>query len=428
MESLQGIVDEIVVVDTGSEDGTVEIASGFTDRLFSFAWIDDFAAARNFSLEQATGDYILCMDADEQISNPSEARGLLTQFVNQHGDNVVGTVEIISPIGQGPDAKLAVAKTQRFFKRGCLRFAGAIHEQLVSVSGEKRAAPTGVRCFHSGYAYGPDSPRHRSHRNKRILARELAEHPDDEYYLYQLGKAHFGLNEYAEARAMLERALAAILFEPSQPPAGRLGPVAPEALQDLVVSLAYAYANLDQLDKAAGLLEAQRALGHTGTQCADFYHVMGYVYLMRGDIARSKDAYTESLRYGTAGEQVLGTGSFASFYHLGLLSEAEQDIEQALGHYVRALAAKPDYAPAIGRCIDLITERRIALPPEVWGVCDHEAFMRQFLEKLAAFMGSGDSESAALLIAATRASAPEIFEKCVATLEGAGEKGEHDED
>ena len=70
LESVRGLFDEIVVVDTGSTDRTKEIAAGFGARVFDFAWIDDFAAARNVALDHATGDYAFWLDADDVIEPP----------------------------------------------------------------------------------------------------------------------------------------------------------------------------------------------------------------------------------------------------------------------------------------------------------------------------------------------------------------------
>ncbi|CAM4154244.1 tetratricopeptide repeat-containing glycosyltransferase family 2 protein [Lederbergia lenta] len=67
LDSVRDIVDEIIIVDTGSTDRTKEIISTYTDSIFNFAWIDDFAAARNFSFDQATKEYILWLDADDII-------------------------------------------------------------------------------------------------------------------------------------------------------------------------------------------------------------------------------------------------------------------------------------------------------------------------------------------------------------------------
>lgn len=67
LESVAPAVDEIIVVDTGSLDGTKAVAAAYTDRIFDFAWVDDFAAARNASFAKATGDYILWLDADDVL-------------------------------------------------------------------------------------------------------------------------------------------------------------------------------------------------------------------------------------------------------------------------------------------------------------------------------------------------------------------------
>ncbi|MGG4411271.1 glycosyltransferase family 2 protein, partial [Niallia taxi] len=67
LASVAHLVDEVIIVDTGSTDKTKEIASKYTSKIFDFEWINDFSAARNFAAEQATGDWILVLDADEYI-------------------------------------------------------------------------------------------------------------------------------------------------------------------------------------------------------------------------------------------------------------------------------------------------------------------------------------------------------------------------
>ena len=67
LQSVQGFVNQIIVVDTGSEDNTVEIARSYGAEVHFFEWCDDFAAARNYSLSFATGDWILILDADEKL-------------------------------------------------------------------------------------------------------------------------------------------------------------------------------------------------------------------------------------------------------------------------------------------------------------------------------------------------------------------------
>ena len=74
LESVRGLFDEIVVVDTGSKDRTREIAREFAVRVFDFVWVDDFASARNAALARATGDYAFWLDADDVIDPPEREK------------------------------------------------------------------------------------------------------------------------------------------------------------------------------------------------------------------------------------------------------------------------------------------------------------------------------------------------------------------
>jgi glycosyltransferase involved in cell wall biosynthesis len=83
LESVRGLFDEIVVVDTGSTDRTIEIARSFGAKVFEFAWIDDFAAARNEALAYATGDYAFWLDANDVVEPPQREK--LTALLNGLG-------------------------------------------------------------------------------------------------------------------------------------------------------------------------------------------------------------------------------------------------------------------------------------------------------------------------------------------------------
>ncbi len=76
LDCLKDVADEIIIVDTGSMDKTKEIAGQYTDKVYDFAWIDDFAAARNFAFSKATMDYIYSADADERLDEENQAKFL----------------------------------------------------------------------------------------------------------------------------------------------------------------------------------------------------------------------------------------------------------------------------------------------------------------------------------------------------------------
>ena len=89
LSSIADLMDEIIIVDTGSTDATKQVAARYTDKIYDFAWDDDFSAARNYSFSLATGDYIYCPDADEYLdaANHEQLR-LLKQYIDPQVDIV----------------------------------------------------------------------------------------------------------------------------------------------------------------------------------------------------------------------------------------------------------------------------------------------------------------------------------------------------
>ena len=79
LDSLKGIYDEAIIVDTGSTDSTKEIAKEYTDKVYDFVWVNDFSKARNFAMEKATCDYIYMADADEVLDEENRKKFLLAQ-------------------------------------------------------------------------------------------------------------------------------------------------------------------------------------------------------------------------------------------------------------------------------------------------------------------------------------------------------------
>ena len=124
LASVQGLVDEICIVDTGSTDGTPEIARAAGARVESFAWCADFAAARNQSLAMATGDWVLVLDADEAIEDPA-ARHILERFAAAHPEHA-GQVTIVDRQEQG---ELRSRVSRYFPRRPDLGYVGRFHEQ-----------------------------------------------------------------------------------------------------------------------------------------------------------------------------------------------------------------------------------------------------------------------------------------------------------
>ena len=127
LQSVQGVVEEIVVVDTGSKDDTVEIARSFGARVFHYTWDDDFAAARNCALAECTGDWVLSLDADEQLdpATKDEIRTAAAEPGVHAWYLRMATME-----GETPTAD-EVRMIRLFRRTPGTRYTGRIHEQVV---------------------------------------------------------------------------------------------------------------------------------------------------------------------------------------------------------------------------------------------------------------------------------------------------------
>lgn len=129
LESVQGIVDEIVIVDTGSDDRTKEVASRFTTRIYDFEWIRDFSAARNYSFDQAAQQYCMWLDADD-ILLPDDARKLLR--LKETMDPAIDAVTMVYSAAVDDDGTvLDSVRRNRLLKRSRqFRWKGVVHEDI----------------------------------------------------------------------------------------------------------------------------------------------------------------------------------------------------------------------------------------------------------------------------------------------------------
>lgn len=210
IESVKQIADELIVVDTGSTDRTVEIAKAAGAQVYYFEWIKDFAAAKNFSLDRATGEWIINLDADEYFPNADceKVKELIRRY---HPDRRVGGF-LCRRIDIDPEQDnkylddvtvLRVFRNSRF-----LRYEGRIHELLVSHaknSMEMKMVP-GLTIMHTGYA--KSTSKEKSQRNLDILLEEQKQRgvkPQDNYYL---ADCYCGLEEYEKAIACTRQTIA----------------------------------------------------------------------------------------------------------------------------------------------------------------------------------------------------------------------------
>jgi tetratricopeptide (TPR) repeat protein len=203
LEAVRDVVDEIVVVDTGSSDGTVEIARSFGARIVEFPWNGSFADARNVSLEHATGDWILQLDADEHIVAEDAPR--LRELIGRTWREAFYLVEThFTSEDSGPAMTNSPLRLWR--NRPAYRFEGRIHEQKTHTMPTflpNRFEHTTVRMLHYGYMRSIVAAKDKSRRNIELLEIEARETPSA-FNAYNLGSEYLALGEPEQARTYLQ--------------------------------------------------------------------------------------------------------------------------------------------------------------------------------------------------------------------------------
>ncbi|WP_432665336.1 glycosyltransferase family 2 protein [Wukongibacter baidiensis] len=164
LEAASDIVDEIIIVDTGSMDKTKEIAGKFTDKIYDFEWIDDFSAARNFAFSKATKEYILWLDADdlifkEDIEKFKELKNTL--------DNSVDSVTMLYNLAfdEKGNATFSLRRNRLVKRANNFRWIGFVHECLV----------VGGNVINSDIAISHRKLKESTDRNLRIYRKKIEE-------------------------------------------------------------------------------------------------------------------------------------------------------------------------------------------------------------------------------------------------------------
>ncbi len=199
LESVKHCVDEIIVVDTGSTDRTVEIAQSFTDKIYFHAWENSFSKARNQALAYATGDWIFQIDGDEELSGDSG--DLMRQAVREAGSADAIYVNIISTYSNGN--KTARHNFERLFRNnGAIHYEGIVHNRVVGYSSLKASK---IELMHYGYDVEEKKAYEKFIRTTELLKKQIAEQPDNPMPHHYLGTSNLsrGLNKEAANESVL---------------------------------------------------------------------------------------------------------------------------------------------------------------------------------------------------------------------------------
>ncbi len=284
LQSVRGIVDEIIIADTGSLDGTVGIAEAHGAQVCRYAWNESFADARNYALGLAKCDWILVMDADETFEEQDKQK-----FIDYiHTTRAQGChFTIINYIGAMADGSRTLHNSLRLLRNnGLYRYEGAIHEQMHRVDGGD-VQPLAfdlqdIRIHHYGYLNDVVQEKNKRGRNIPIIERLLEEAPDDSFMRFNLGNEYMAAGNYLAGLEQYDRAYAGIDISQAYAP-------------HLIYRRAMCLYALRRMDAALTTLLEGLAIYPA---CTDYEYLRGTIHAECGRFTLAADCFERCLRMG----------------------------------------------------------------------------------------------------------------------------------
>ncbi len=329
LKSIQHFDCEIIVADTGSTDRTKEIAYQYGAKVYDFEWINDFSAARNFSIAKASYDWILVLDCDEwaEESNPEEFMVLAKEY-----PAYIGRLKRKNFTPSGNDQRIYTDMVERFFNRRYYHYEAPIHEQLTpSTSQTPYAFEIPLTVLHTGYVGTKEKLEAKRIRNMTLLKKELELHPDDPYLYFQMGQEYYCEDDYETAAKYYSKVLT---FD--------LSPT----LEYLRLTI-QAYGNcLIHLNRIEEALQYEQLYDTFATN-PDFVFLMGRIYYMSGQPIKAMSEFIKATSMDNPYAE--GTNTFLCWYYMGLINERMGNVDAAASFYKKC----GDFEPALKRLSEL---------------------------------------------------------------------------
>jgi len=245
LKSVQSFADQIVVVDTGSTDGTVKIADSYGATVVQSDWRNDFSYSRNISLDHATSRWILWLDADDRVP-PAEVEKFKKLKTAPPDRAFYMKIRNVRPGGFGEQW----FQLRMFPNHPKVRFERKVHEQIGFAV--KRLGLTifkvDVRIDHVGYEH-PEMHRKKALRNREILLTDLSHYRDDPTYVSSLGDSYFITEEFDEAIKWYKEVLNIPQSQHKQP----------DIYRQIPTSIALSYQRMDDFPNALDWVEKSLA-------------------------------------------------------------------------------------------------------------------------------------------------------------------------
>jgi glycosyltransferase involved in cell wall biosynthesis len=327
LASVKDVVDEMVVLDTGSGDRTCEIAREFGAKVYHFDWCDDFAAARNECLKYATGNWILVLDADEVLV--PQIVPLIKQVIQ--GDRTLLINLIRQEVGASQSPYSLVSRL--FRNRHDIRFSRPYHAMVDDSVAEilqrepewKIATLPDVAIWHSGYHKDAIATKNKFQKAQAAMERYITYYPNDAYACSKLGALYVESGQIQRGIDLLTKGLTAVVIDNS-------------IVYELNYHLGIAYRQQQQFVKAKEHYQAAINTNVFPAIKLGAYNNLGNLLKDEGDLIGAEKAYKAALKI----DPNFATGH----YNLGLTLKAGGNLADAIAYYRQAIKIDPDHAEA----------------------------------------------------------------------------------
>ncbi|KOP72009.1 glycosyltransferase [Cytobacillus solani] len=331
LNSVRNQVDEIIIVDTGSTDLTIDIAGEFGASIFTYKWDNDFASARNFSLDKAQSEYVIVLDADEYLDEKTN----LQKEIEKRKDFYIINFRNYMDGGY-------VSKHQaiRLFKNNInLRYYGKIHEHL-NIDAFKNLTNdfADFVIHHDGYKKETYDKKNKFERNLKILEKEVKDTPTG-YNMYHLGTQYRIDGDYAKALDLFRKAY----------PLSKTQIYLPYLLYlmgDCLLQLGRYKEGINLIKDSIEIFPK-----YTG-----YYYLIGLIYEQLDYLKEAERAFERCLELGEVEDlqSLEGVGSYFAHIKLSEVHQKQGNLIKALESSFSALEFNKNFPPALSQYISVL--------------------------------------------------------------------------
>lgn len=347
LESVKDIVSEMIIVDTGSTDKTVEIAKSFGASVHHFPWNGSFSDARNHSLKQAAHDWIMIMDADDELEASGKQR--IMELI-AHGDADAYFFETISYVGEKPGVDVLKNMNLRLLRNGKgYYYSNPIHEQIYSnikaINPQAKIVNETVKVYHYGYLNKNIADHDKRVRNITLLEKELEEKPGFPFALFNLGSEYQALGDNIKAISYFEDA-----YRKFNPKEG--------FSSHLILKMSNCYLALGRLDDAEQICKDGLKLFPKFT---DLEYMRGLAQNAAGRQLSAINHFQNCLKMGEAPSVlnvIIGAGTFRAGFMLGEMYYTLEEYALAAESYLSCLSMNTHFTAALPKALRALCRQK----------------------------------------------------------------------